>query len=174
MKPHTGIFMAAGRSAVCDVPRKQEASAGSSAEAGPAAAGGGLSEALWAKHFLEEQGYQLSSSTLYQGNQSAILLEKSGKAPSTKRARHLSTRFFFAAGTAEGPKPRASTEYMPAEEMIEDYFTKPLAGALLYKMRNLMLNIREAGKPLYKAECDQYTAAKSAGKTDVHKHAAKA
>eukprot|EP00957_Ditylum_brightwellii_P082871 6300491-Ditylum_brightwellii.AAC.1 len=34
---------------------------------------------LWTRYFLEAQGYNKKSSTVYQDNLSAILLEKNGK-----------------------------------------------------------------------------------------------
>ena len=75
------------KGAPCAAPGQQKLVAKSSAEAELAASGGGLSQALWAKHFLEEQGCKLSSSTLRRSSQPAMLLEKNGKAPSAKRAR---------------------------------------------------------------------------------------
>jgi len=37
-----------------------------------------MTMALWTKHFLEAQGYQVNDNVIYQDNQSAILLENNG------------------------------------------------------------------------------------------------
>ena len=76
---------------------------------------------------------------VYQDNKSSILLETNGRASSSKRTRHLNVRYFFVKDRVDSGEVRI--EYCPTEEMIADYFTKPLQGALFYKMRDLIMNI---------------------------------
>ena len=43
-----------------------------------------LGHILWARYLIEEQGYDMDLSVLYQGNMSAILLETNRKASSSR------------------------------------------------------------------------------------------
>jgi hypothetical protein len=43
----------------------------------------------WTQYFMEAQGYQVQDTILFQDNKSAILLEKNGKALSSKRTKHV-------------------------------------------------------------------------------------
>ena len=74
---------------------------------------------------------------LYQDNQSAILLEKNGCKPSSKRAKHLNCCFYFITD-------ELSVEYCPTEEMVGDFYTKPLQGKLFYKFRKLIMNLQDS------------------------------
>jgi hypothetical protein len=44
---------------------------------------------------MEAQGYKVNENIVYQDNQSAILLERNGKASSSKRTKHINIRYFF-------------------------------------------------------------------------------
>jgi hypothetical protein len=50
---------------------------------------------LWTRYFIEGQGYGVESSIIKQDNLSAILLEKNGRASSSKRTKHINVRSFF-------------------------------------------------------------------------------
>ena len=50
---------------------------------------------LWTRYFLEEQGYKVKDSTVYQDNLSVMLLKKNGKGSTNKIARHINIRYFF-------------------------------------------------------------------------------
>ena len=104
--------MSTGKGAAYASSAKQKINAKSSAEAEAIAAGGCASQILWTKYFLEAQGYDLHSSTLYQDNHSAILLEQNGKASSTKRTKHINIRYFFITGAARDRK-EVDIEYLP-------------------------------------------------------------
>jgi hypothetical protein len=94
---------------------------------------------LWTRYFLLAQGYAVEPAILHQDNQSAILLEKNGKASSSKRTRHINIRYYFIADRIK--KGEVTIEYCPTEEMVGDFFTKPLQSALFYKLRAIILNI---------------------------------
>jgi hypothetical protein len=49
---------------------------------------------LWARYFMEEHGYDMDPSVLYQDNMSAIVLETNGKASSTKQTKHIKVKYF--------------------------------------------------------------------------------
>jgi hypothetical protein len=44
---------------------------------------------------METQGYQVKDNVLFQENKSAILLEKNGKALSSKHTKHVNIWYFF-------------------------------------------------------------------------------
>jgi len=44
---------------------------------------------------MEAQGYEVHDNVLYQDNKSAMLLEKNGKASSTKCTKHINIQYFF-------------------------------------------------------------------------------
>jgi hypothetical protein len=96
---------------------------------------------LWTNYFLEAQGYGHQDTILYQDNQSSILLEKNDRKSSSKRTKHLNCRFYFI--TDQIHNNELSVEYCPTEEMIGDYFTKPLQGKLFYKFRQRIMNRKE-------------------------------
>eukprot|EP00957_Ditylum_brightwellii_P159553 12146116-Ditylum_brightwellii.AAC.1 len=50
---------------------------------------------LWIYYFLQDEGYEVDKSIIYQDNKSAILLEKNGKASNRKRTPHINIRYFF-------------------------------------------------------------------------------
>ncbi len=73
-----------------------------------------------------------------QDNQSAILLEKNGCASSGKRTCHINICYFFVADRVASNE--VSIQYCPTGEMIADFFTKPLQGALFQKFRDFIMN----------------------------------
>jgi hypothetical protein len=98
-----------------------------------------LPQVLWTKYFLEAQGYDAIDAVIYQDNQSAILLEKNGRASSSKRTRHLNIRYFFIYDRIESKEVRV--EYCGTDDMIADFFSKPLQGSLFKKFRDFIMNI---------------------------------
>ena len=74
--------------------------------------------------FLEEQGYILIENTLFQDNQSAMKIIKNGKRSSGQKTKHMNNRYFWIKDrfVSEGIK----VEYCPTEQMIPDFFTKPI------------------------------------------------
>ena len=86
---------------------------------------------------MKEQGYDVENKP-YQDNQSAIKLEENGRRSSGKRTRHINIRYFFVKDRIE--KKELFVNYCPTEDMIADYFTKPLQGALFQKFRKMILN----------------------------------
>ena len=96
-----------------------------------------VGEIIWFQHFMEAQGFALGKTTLFQDNQSAMLLETKGKASSTKRTRHINIRYFHIADLVA--KGRLNVEYCSTLDMVADFFTKPLQGAQFLKFKKLIL-----------------------------------
>ena len=83
-----------------------------------------LPQVLWTHYFLEAQGFEMHDSTIYQHNQSDILMEKNGQASSGKRTQHINVRYFFVQDWIQNGK--VSIHYCPTGDMIGHFFTKPL------------------------------------------------
>jgi hypothetical protein len=77
---------------------------------------------------MEAQGYNVKDNIMFQDNNSAILLERNGKASSSKRTKHINIRYFFI--TDRIRMNEVSVVWCPTGDMIGDYATKPLQGAL--------------------------------------------
>ncbi len=50
---------------------------------------------LWARYFMQEQGFDMEALLLYQDNMSAILLKTNGRASSSKRTKHIKVQYFL-------------------------------------------------------------------------------
>ena len=97
----------------------------------------GLTQVLWTRNFLESQGYKQGATTVYQDNKSTILLEEKGKSKS-QRTRHVSIRYFFIKDRVD--LGEIKIRYLPTEDMVADFFTKPLQGELFTKFRTAIMN----------------------------------
>jgi hypothetical protein len=138
MRSHTGGVMSMGAGAVYSSSQKQKMNTKSSTEAELVGANDVLPQVLWTRYFLEAQGYG-TNNVLYQDNQSTMKLENNGKASSGKRTRHINIRYFFI--TDRIAKKEVAVQYCPTKQMVADYFTKPLQGALFYKFRDQILGL---------------------------------
>ena len=56
-------------------------------------------------------------------------MEKNGRMSTSNKSRHIHIRCFFMKDLVD--KKEFEIKHCPGEEMIADYFTKPLQGALL-------------------------------------------
>ena len=95
---------------------------------------------IWLKYFLEAQGYKVENNFFEQDNESAIRLEKNGKASAGQKSRHINIRYFFI-------KDRVKLEnieirHCPTLQMLADFFTKPLQGNLFRKFRDVVLGYK--------------------------------
>jgi len=85
---------------------------------------------------------KIDKNVIYQDNQAAMLLEKNGKASSSKRTRALNICFFHVKdqlelGTVTG------IEYCVTSEILGDYWTKPLVGAAFHKHWKWLMGIED-------------------------------
>ena len=142
MKSHTGATMSLGQGCVYSMSSKQKLNTRSSTEAELVAVNDAMSKILWTRLFLEAQGYKISDNVVYQDNQSAILLEKNGKLSSSKRTRHIEIRFFFVTDNVE--QKRIRIEYCPTDDMLGDYFTKPIQGTKFRNFRRRVMGMSES------------------------------
>ena len=77
---------------------------------------------------------------LYQDNQSAIKLETNGIASAGKRSRHMNIRYFFISEKVASKEVLVS--YCPTDDMVADFFTKPLQGSKFLRFRDTILNVQ--------------------------------
>jgi KUP system potassium uptake protein len=129
VRSHTGAYMTLGKGCVYSASNKQKLNSKSSTEAEL------IGVALMA------QGYTALESVMYQDNQSAMLLEENGRGSSSKRTRHINVRYFFVTDRVRRREVRV--EYCPTQEMIADFFTKPLQGSKFLEFRSWILNLSE-------------------------------
>ena len=81
----------------------------------------------WTKLFLEAQGYKIKKN----------LFAQNRRASSGQKTRHIDIRYFFIGDRIK--TNGISIVYCPTEEMLADFFTKPLQGALFRKFRAVLL-----------------------------------
>jgi hypothetical protein len=140
MKSHTGGMLSMGKGAVYGTSIRQKLNTKSSTEAELIAVNDVLPQVPWTRYFLQAQGYDVSTSTIFQDNHSAILLEKNGRGSSSKRTRHIIIRYFFVTYRVHNKEVRI--QYCPTGEMLADFFTKPLQGKHFRLFRDRILNIQ--------------------------------
>jgi hypothetical protein len=138
MRSHSGSFMTFGKGMMSGSSNKQKINTTSSTEAEVVAVHDNMPTVLWTRYFLGEQGYQMKPSVILQDNQSAMLLETNGRGSSSKRTRHMNIRYFFVADCQQ--RGEVTIKYCPTDEMIGDFFTKPLGGAKFRRLRNIIMN----------------------------------
>jgi hypothetical protein len=129
--------MTMGVGSIHNVPRKQKLNTTSSTEAEVVAAEDVMPQVIWTRYFLIEQGVEVSHNILYQDNQSAMLLERNRKASSSQRTRHINICFFFIKDRIASNE--IELEYCPTDQMVGDFYTKPLQGSKLFFFRRIIM-----------------------------------
>ena len=137
MRGHTGggLTMGRGYPIVCST--KQKLNTRSSTESELVGVDDMMPSILWTRYFLREQGYRVSDNIIFQDNKSTMLLERNGKASSSKRTKHINVRYFFI--TDRISKGEVRVEWCPTAEMVADFMTKPLQGSTVKKFRDLIM-----------------------------------
>ena len=119
--------------------QKQRINTKSSTEAEVVGTDDGMPLIIWMKNFLTAQGFNVLDNIVYQDNQSTMLLERNGRASSGRCTRHMNVRYFFIADRIKNKE--LHIKYCPTNDMLADFFTKPLQGAQFRKLRNAIMNI---------------------------------
>jgi hypothetical protein len=136
-KSHTGAMMTPGKRAMQSIARKQKMNVQSSTEGKLVAVDDAATMILWTKLFLQAQGYNVEKNIVYQDSKSAILLETSGKKSSGKQTCTLNIRYFFIMDKVE--KGNTQIEHCRTDDMVGDFFTKPLQGKKFQRFWNNIL-----------------------------------
>jgi hypothetical protein len=93
---------------------------------------------------MKAQGYGGKDNILFQDNKSYILLENNGKALSIQRTKHINIRYFF---ITDRLIEEVLVVWCPMGDMIGDYATKPLQGALFQEFRDQIMGVTPARDP---------------------------
>ena len=106
---------------------------------------------LWFGNFMEEQGYKLKNNVVFQDNMSAIKMEKNGRRSCTGNFRHIHIRFFFSKDRYD--KGEVSLDYCPTQEMLSDFYIKPLQGSLFHRSRAVTMGWKDVGTLKNRPQC---------------------
>ena len=138
-RSQTGSTMSLGRGTIMSKSTKQKINTKSSTESELVGASDSVPQIVWTSYFLEAQGYAAKESILYQDNTSAIAMETNGKLSSGKRTKHINIRYFFIQDRVKNGE--ITLKYCPTDQMLADYFTKPLQGAKFIQFRDMILGM---------------------------------
>ena len=137
MRGHTGNVISMGQGFIIHNCGKQKLNTKSSTESEIFCVSDLLPYAIWASYFLKSQGYQLSRNIFYQDNTSEIKMLKNGKDSCGNRSRHMHIRYFFTKDVLQ--REKMELMYCPTDDMIADFYTKPLQGRKYYRLRNIIM-----------------------------------
>jgi hypothetical protein len=94
------------------------------------------SDVLWTRHFLEAQGYTVTTNIVYQDNMSTLSLAKNGYV--SKRSKHIKAKYLYICHYHNSGE--LTLRYCPTDEMWADILTKPLQGSKFRIMRAFLMN----------------------------------
>jgi hypothetical protein len=135
---HTGAMMSLGRGAPISFSRKQKVNVRSSCEGELVGIDDALPLILWARYFIEAQGYTVEENILNQDNKSTILLANNGRWSSSKITKHIKSRYFFIKDKVDSGE--VSVQYRGTKEMWSDVLTKPKQGLPMRQDRAELMN----------------------------------
>jgi hypothetical protein len=144
---HSGGGLSLGRGFPIVSSTKHKLNTRSSAEAELVGADDFMPAICWTRHFMEAQNHKIKEdNVLCQDNKSSILLEKNGKASSSKRTKHVNIRYFFIADRIN-KNELSVLAWCPTGNMIGDCATKPLQGQVFKKFRDYIMGVVPAEDP---------------------------
>eukprot|EP00957_Ditylum_brightwellii_P049248 3737232-Ditylum_brightwellii.AAC.1 len=121
MRGHTGVTMSLGQGSVYSSFTKK-LNTKSSTKTELIAVDDAMPHILWTVHLVECQGYNVGKAQIHQDNMSAMLLEKTANGPDKIESKEVKVK------------------HCGAQEIVADYFTKPLQGHLFCKFCKAILN----------------------------------
>jgi hypothetical protein len=145
MRGHSGGGLSLGRGFPIVSSTKQKLNTRSYTETEIVGVDNFIPAICWTRYFMKAQGYGVKDNVLFQDNKSSIMLEKNGKASSSKRTKHINIRYFFISDRVK--KEEVSVVWCPTGDMIGDFATKPLQGALFRKFRDQIMGVTPARDP---------------------------
>ena len=137
LKGHTGIVVTFGLDGgpVFCYSSKQRLISKSSTEAELIALDKSVGYLMAMTYFLEDLGIQVTPVHVYQDNQSAIKLTENGYS-SMSKTKHIGIRYFYVKERVDAGD--IIIHYKPTEELVADFFTKPLIGNPFYTYRDVL------------------------------------
>ncbi len=137
IRGHTGGALTMGTGCAVATLTKQKANVRSSTIGELVAVDEMMAQILWTRLFMIAQGVKVTNNILNQDYRSAILLEKNGRASSSKRTKHIGIRYYYVADRIA--KGYLSVVWCPTDKMIADYLTKPLQGKVFRQFRDMLM-----------------------------------
>jgi hypothetical protein len=139
MKSQTGVAITLGEGITYSKSTTQQLNSKSSTEAELIALTDAAGHVIWVRDYLLGQAYKIGPATIFQDNMSTMALVKKGYSTSNN-TRHINIRYFFIKDRVDTEELKI--EYLPTEDMIADFFTKPLQGELFKTLRDKILGIK--------------------------------
>ena len=99
------------------------------------------------------QDYGVKENTVFQDNETAMLLEKNCKASIGKRTNHINMHYFFI--TNQISKGQVTVVWCPTGDMTADFYTKPLQGAMFRNFRDKIMGAVSQPDPVTGKKEDQ-------------------
>jgi hypothetical protein len=134
-------MMSLGKGATISFSHKHKLNVRSSTEGELVSIYDALSTILWARYFIESQGYMVEENILYQDNKSMIQLVNNGRWSSSKRTRHIKSRYFYVNHKIDSGE--LSIEWAPTDKMWSEVLTKPKQGKGLQQDCAMLTNCPE-------------------------------
>ena len=131
MKSHTGGVISFGKRALMSKSTKQKINTKSLTKAELVGISDYLTNTIWARMFLDKQGFTMKENNFYQDNKSTIKLAVHGRKLAGKQSRHIDIRYFYISDQVQNKELKV--QHCPTNQMLADFFTKPLQGALFQK-----------------------------------------
>ena len=119
---------------------KQKLNTKSSTEAETVGGSDYVPNVIWTELFLEHQGIVIESNKFMQDNLSTKKLIINGIRSCGSGSRHIDIRYFWMKNRLD--THNIVVEYCPTEEMLADFYTKPLQGALFRKFRDVIMGLK--------------------------------
>ena len=111
-KGRKGVMMSLGQGAETIFSRNQKIQGKSSNKDDPIVVDDTLPQALWTKYFIEAWGCLVERNLINQDNKSATFMDTNGRFSSSKRTKHIKTRYFFVKDKVD--KGGVEIQYCPA------------------------------------------------------------
>jgi hypothetical protein len=152
-RSHTGATMSLGKGSPISSSTKQKLNTRSSTEAELVGVDNSMALVVWTQNFLQAQGLKVTDNIVYQDNQSAMLLERNGRSSSGRWTRHIDIRYYFVTDRIKRGDLRV--EYCNTDDMIGDFFTKPVQGSKFRKFQTIVLNLPSKDKSINQSTATQ-------------------
>jgi hypothetical protein len=137
LRSQTGATLLLGVGSVYSMARKQKLNTTTSTEAEIVGVHDAMSQVTWFRYFVLAQGVKMSRNILSQDNKSAIILHRNGTASSFRNTRHINIRYFVIKDRIKAGE--IDIVHCPSEEMVADFFTKPIQGKRFLDLRSVIM-----------------------------------
>lgn len=137
MRGHTGGLITFGTGVVDQKSSTQKMNARSSTDTEHIGTSEYLPKNIYFSMFFEHQGYKLRTNYLCKDNSSEIKLIKNGMDSATWNSKHVAVKHFWVTDRIKNGD--IEVQYCPTKQMVADYFSKPVQGALFHIFRNAIM-----------------------------------